>query len=414
MAPYPPARSSASPHPSDFVLPPTGTVPRWLWIVGLLVGVGLSGLGLTLVGLSFVSTASLQALAVVIAGYGLIAMTLGIGLCVAGLRGWRGRPSRQFPVKRAWLVFLLLSIVFGAIGALLPQNLQDRPLFAPFHYAMILLPGLFLFSLVALSAGPRGAISYRRLVMLLTGGASTVLLAVPVEIAGLVASGAIGALVTLLLPGGSAQIDRLTALAQQWSIHPPTDPAELVGIVTSPMVIITLVLSLSVIAPLIEEFGKTLVMGVIGIWVRPSVLTSFVWGVACGLGFAWLEGVSNGAIGIGGTAGWLGSVGVRFFATGMHCMASGLLGVGWGAFWRGRRWALPLAYVGAVAFHGFWNLNVILSLGGLAWSTTNATLGGLAMTLGVFFESTLILVSLSALIGIPLTLRRFAAPAGGA
>ncbi len=186
------------------------------------------------------------------------------------------------------------------------------------------------------------------------------------------------------------------------------------GVIASPMVIITLVLSLSVIAPLIEEFGKTLVMGVIGIWVRPSVIASFVWGVACGLGFAWLEGVSNGAIGIGGTTGWLGAAGVRFFATGMHCAASGLLGLGWGAFWRGRRWVLPLAYLGAVTFHGLWNLNVILSVGGLAWSTTNATAGGLAAGFGVLFESTLILVSLSSLIGIPLALRRFAAtPAGG-
>ena len=137
------------------------------------------------------------------------------------------------------------------------------------------------------------------------------------------------------------------------------------ALLASPMVIITLVFTLAVVTPLVEEFGKALIVGVMGIWVRPSALTTFVWGTACGLGFAWLEGISNGAIGLGGAAVWLGGVGLRFFSTAMHCMTSGLIGLGWGWSWGGRRWALPLAYGVAVFFHALWNLAVIVGLGGL-------------------------------------------------
>ena len=364
-----------------------------------------------LAAMPFVFPAALDGFGVIVAGYGLIAVTLGISLITAGRQGRFARPPRWFYPKWGGAPFLLAGIVVGAVGVLLPSGSHAHPLFAVFHFALILLPGLFLLSLVMVAAGKASAISLRRLVVMVAGGASSVFVAMPVELIGLVLSVGAGVVVTLLLPGGASQIESLTALLQRWSERPPDDPAEIVALLSSPLVLITLTLLLAVITPLIEELGKTLVMGLMGIWVKPSLLVAFIWGVACGLGFAWLEGVSNGAMGLGDVAGWLGSVGVRFLATAMHCATSGLVGLGWGAYWRGRRWALPLSYAGAVAVHGFWNFNVIMGVAGLSLAVSRPAAGALLVLAGVLFEGFLILLSFSFLIGLPRFLRKTHQPA---
>jgi hypothetical protein len=388
-------------------------LPRWLWIAAAFGGLALFGLGLVLAAMPFAFPGALEAIGVVVAGYGLIAVTLGIGLVVAGRRGWLGRPASWFYPRRGGSLFLLSALVVSVLGALLPAQMQAHPLFAPFHFALILLPGLFLLSVVISVAGKPSSISLRRLVILLAGGASTLFIAIPVEIIGLGLSAGFGVAAVLLLPGGPAQVEQLMAILQGWVDRPPTDPSEVVALLNSPVVLITLTLTLAVITPLIEEFGKTLVMGVLGIWVKPSLLTAFIWGVACGLGFAWLEGVSNGAIGLGGVAGWLGSAGVRFLATAMHCATSGLLGLGWGGYWRGRWWALPLAYVGAVVVHGFWNFNVIVSAASLGLAINRPAVGGLLLVSAILFQGFLILLSFSFLIGLPRFLRKASQPVQG-
>jgi hypothetical protein len=387
------------------------SLPRWLWIAAACVGLALFGLGLVLAAMPFVFPAALDVFGVIIAGYGLIAMTLGVGLVIAGRRGWLARPARRFYPKWGGAVFVLAGIAVGVIGVLLPPSTHAQPLFAPFHFALILLPGLFLFSLVIASAGKASAISLRRLVLMLAGGASTLFVALPVELIGLVLSAGAAVVVTLLLPGGAAHIDQLMALMQRWSERPPTDPAEAITLLSSPVVLITLTLLLAVVTPLIEELGKTLVMGIVGIWVKPALLTAFIWGVACGLGFAWLEGISNGAMGLGDIAGWLGSAGVRFLATAMHCATSGLVGLGWGGYWHGRRWALPVGYLAAVVVHGFWNFNVIMSAAGLGLMTSRPAAGSLLVLAGILFEGFLILLSFSSLIGLPRLLRKAHRPA---
>lgn len=381
-------------------------IPRWLWALAGFGGLGLLVLGLASVSVTFALPEAFGAAGVIVAGFGLIAATLGISLGVAGLRGWRNAPSMRFYSRWTWAVLLLGSIVTAISGSLMPVQLQGHALFAPFHFLMITLPGLLLLSVVTLLIGRESALSIRRTVLALASGASGVVLAIPVEVIGLMLSGMLSVAVAMVFPGGSAEVDRLLTLVQGWTVRPPTSEAEILGVVTSPVVLLALTLTLSVVTPLVEELSKTLLLGLFGMWVKPIAPVAFLWGAACGLGFAWLEGVSNGAVGLGGVGGWLGSVGVRLFATAMHVLTSGLLGLGWGWFWRGRRWALPITYGVAVIFHGLWNLNVIVSVGGLGLAASSPATGGMLVTLGVVVQLALVLLATTALIVIPLALRK--------
>jgi RsiW-degrading membrane proteinase PrsW (M82 family) len=155
-----------------------------------------------------------------------------------------------------------------------------------------------------------------------------------------------------LFPNGNNEVMRLTTMVDQWMVMPPTTMEEIVPLISSPVVIVIITITLGFITPLIEEFGKTLIMCAMRIWQRPGLTQSFVWGAACGLGFALVEGVGNGALGLGDVGGWLGGAGARSLATAMHMLASGLMGLGWGMLWQKRWWGLPLSYVAAVVFHG--------------------------------------------------------------
>jgi len=381
-------------------------MPQWVWALGGLAGLGLIALGGLLVFLPLIMPVALEGAVVAVAGYGLISLTVGLCLCGIGLRGWQNRSSRRFYSRWAWGVFLALSLIIGATGVSFPAEHQSGFLFAPFHFALITLPGLVLFSLVSLLAGSDAAISVRRMLLAVIGGASSVTLALPVESVGMMLSGLVGVVFTLLTPGGQAEIDRIVQLMMRWMETPPSDESEIMGLLASPLVLITLGLTLAVITPIAEEFGKTFVMGFLGIWSRPSLLPSFLMGAACGLGFAWFEGVGNGALGLGASSAWGISVSMRFLATAMHALTSGILGLGWGWFWQRRRWALPLCYAMSVLFHGLWNLNVVLSLAGAALSAESEVMGTVLITSGVLVQVALTGMVLVALVSIPLVLRR--------
>ena len=213
-------------------------VPAWLWMVGALLGLALAGLGLVLVVIPFVFPQQLAMVSVVVSGYGILAMVLGTGLCVSGLRGWRQRASRPAFSRRSWLIFLLSGLALGTLAVLLPGLMQTGFVFSLIHFALIGLPGLFLFSLVALASGSDAAISLRQWVVGLVAGVSTIVLAVPVELLGLIAGASLGVLVTLLLPGGAGEVERLSALLEPWAENPPTDQGDMLALLAWPMVLI--------------------------------------------------------------------------------------------------------------------------------------------------------------------------------
>jgi hypothetical protein len=394
---------------TEYPSPPTESsaqLPRWLWALTGCMGLGLVGLGGGLVALPFLFAALIEGASAIIAGYGLFAITLGVALVTAGVRGWRQEPSYRYYSRSAWLYFLVATVVIALLAVILPRELHATALFAPFHFALILLPGLLLLSLVAMLSGSDSAVAARHLSLAAGGGAASVMLAVPLELIGLLFSIIAGVAVAWLLPGGAEEVERLVILLEGWTVQPPTTETEILGLLASPLILFALALLLGVIAPLVEEFGKTLVLGLMGIWVKPSVRVSFILGVACGLGFAWLEGISNGGLGLGERAAWLGGVGARVFATAMHGLTSGVMGIGWAYFRRRKRWALLLSYVVAVVFHGLWNLNVVMSLGGMGVTASSPALGGLVVVLGTGFQIVLIAICLLALIAIPVQLRR--------
>ncbi len=391
---------------SELLAEHTADLPRWLWALAGFIAAGLVALGCVLLALPFFIPALFGSAGTISASYGLMAITLGSALLIGSVRGWRRAPARHFYSRWAWLYLILVSVAIAVLAVLLPSDVQNTPLFAPFHFALILLPGLLLLSLLALLSGRGSAVAGRRLSLAAAGGATSVTLAIPLELIGLAISGIVAVAVAMVIPGGVDEFERIIVLLEGWSLQPPTDELEILTLVASPIVLLGLAVLLGVIAPLVEEFGKTLVLGVMGIWVKPSVLVGFIWGVACGLGFAWLEGISNGALGLGDTTAWLGGVGVRVLATSMHALTGGILGVGWAYLWRGKRWALLLSYAVAVVFHGLWNLNVVMSLGGVGIAGLSPAVGGALAVLGVGFQLLLVAVCLSALVGIPLLLRR--------
>lgn len=384
------------------------TIPSSIWVLSVIAGGLILVSGAVCIVLAFILPDLQESgFAVILVGVGIIALTLGAGLTAASLSGRKRLPSLRLYFKWGWAVCLTLTVALILIAVFVPADWHNHPLFAALHLGLAALPAFFLLSLMTLTAGHRRTLTLRQLIAMAAGGTGAVAIALPVELVGLVLSGVTVGIVAYLLPGGAVEVERLIDLFERWSTMPPTQIEEVFGIIASPVVLAVLALTLAVIAPLIEEFGKTLVMGVMGIWRRPGLTRAFLWGAACGLGFAVVESVTNGANGLGEVLGWLGGMGSRALATSMHMLTSGVIGLGWGLFWRKRRWMLPLAYIGAVAFHGLWNLNVIAIIGGMGIGMQSSPAGFALSIAGAGLQVVLMLFTPLALIGIPMLLRRY-------
>jgi RsiW-degrading membrane proteinase PrsW (M82 family) len=130
-----------------------------------------------------------------------------------------------------------------------------------------------------------------------------------------------------------------------------------------------------VIAPLGEELFKPLGVAFMS-YRRPGADRAFLWGVAGGAGFAIAEGLFNTAIAL---ESWSVVVLLRVGSTLMHCLGSGLMGLGWYYLLRRRRlWYLLGTYAASVGLHVLWNMGAIgmaaLSLGAMASGTDQVSL----------------------------------------
>ncbi|MBN1876554.1 MAG: PrsW family intramembrane metalloprotease [Anaerolineae bacterium] len=392
---------------------------RVLWgIVAIIGGLAILGSLLALLLTFLVPALRADAFGVVIASSSIVGLLLSSGLVWAGVSGWSGVVSPRIYSHWAWLIFLLLAGVLIIVAVWIPAEHQLSPWFAPFHAGLIIFPALAILSLVVLMTGQPMILTWRQSFLAITGGISTVILALPVELIGFLISGVVVIVLAFFFPGGEAEVNRITAFVEPYLNMPmstmeispgtqiPLDMEEYMSILSSPVVLGILALTLGVVTPVIEELGKALVIGVMGYWSRPSPLQGFIWGVAAGIGFAIIEGVSNGAMGLGDTLGWLSGVGTRGMATAMHALTTGLVGLGWGLFYHRKRWALPLAYSAAVIFHGLWNFNIIATLGSTSLSIDAPSIGTFVtfMTIGV--QGVLVLLAPLSLLGIPLLLRK--------
>ena len=385
-------------------------LPQALWIVTAIAGAAIIVGGIVVAVLVIIlPQVADDTLALILMSLSFVGILLGLGLLWAGWSGWQRLPAPQIYTRWGWAVCLLLILILVGVAFLTPEDWQQRPIFAPFHLGLATLPAFLWLALITLTAGRYRALTFRELVAALSGGAASIMMALPVEIIGFGLSAIVVVLVILLLPGGTAEIDRMGALVEQWRLMPPTGTEQMMEAIASPVVLVVLFLVLAVIAPLVEEIGKTLVMGVMGFWRRPGLTQAFIWGAACGLGFAIVESITNGASSLGEVWGWLGGMGARAFATAMHMLTSGIIGLGWGFFWRKRRWVLPLAYGTAFLFHSLWNLNTIMSIAGTAIGTVTSPVGFIIAAIGMGLMIILALFAPVALIGIPILLRAYEA-----
>ncbi len=346
-----------------------------------------------------------DAMTMILTSLSIVGFLLGLGLLWAGWPARQRLPSPLAYARQGWAVCLILIIGFAGVALLTPEEWHQRPIFAPLHLGLAALPAFLWLNLITLAAGRYRALTFRELIAAIGSGATSIAMALPVEIIGFVISAIGVALVALLLPGGAAEINRMGALVEQWRLVPPTDMEQMLEAIASPLVLVMLFLVFVVIAPLVEEVGKTLVMGVMGFWHRPGLTQAFLWGAACGLGFAIVESITNGANGLGEVGGWLGGMSIRALASAMHMLTSGIIGLGWGFFWRKRRWMLPLAYGIAMLFHALWNLNAVMSIGGMVIGTASSSLGFIFAAIGMGLTIMLALFAPLALIGIPAVLR---------
>ncbi len=379
----------------------TSTMKHWgigIAIVGGLVA--LFGAGSILLSfLPFMSYAG--EVAVPLASSGLWLGFLGGAMMWAGITAAQGLPVARAYAPRGIAVAGGLTVLLWGLAWLLPERVQSAPLFAPLHLGMLLLPSLMLLLTITWIVGRGNAPSWRKVILALSNGLLALVIALPVEVIGLVLSSITVAVLTLLFPGGKAELARLWDMFQQWQTAPPSG-ADLYAVATSPIVWLTAGLTLAAITPLIEELSKTLLAGVM-IWKQPPGLAqAFVLGAACGLGFSLLEGVSNSAFGLGNTMEWSGGLLFRAMAMLMHTLTGGITGLGWVLARRGRRWSLPLLYLLAVGLHSLWNFSALLIVfGGLG---TNGQ--QVVALLGMMVLGSLVFIAGSGVLGLPWWLRR--------
>jgi RsiW-degrading membrane proteinase PrsW (M82 family) len=351
---------------------------RTLWLIAGILGVsaavslvclgGLLALLLVLSTLAFeepleVSTA-LQA-----AGLIAVGLALGVPLALEGWAEWREQPSHPFNPshsRRLWLAlapaFVILTLLGAAVGYLpqaidvqLPSDMISWAqiiLLPPVHVLAMGIPPLLILGMAGW--GLQGTGGTRRDVVagMAGGGCLGLGIAMLFEVVIIIAVIIAVTVGVILTPGG---VDQLYELAQD--MQDPSwlaDTSNLIDLLLSPIIVVSLFSLLCIVIPLIEETFKTLAGGIAGYWIRPHPGRAFLWGVAAGAGFALAENLLNGAA--GGAESWAAVAVARVGATAMHCLASGLLGWGWGQLWTARR---PLHLLGtfvfAVVIHALWN-----------------------------------------------------------
>jgi hypothetical protein len=330
---------------------------RPLWLIA-----GIAGASLVVLGVG----GGLLALALVLVGggnpaatdtlpvAGLLALGLGLGLplSVQGWAGWLARPSRPFRLSHGGWMWLALVFLIGLGTAVSVWSLAPGLLLPPVHAIVMVLLPLVVLGLVGKPLQGRGG-SWREVIAGMAGGGY-------LGVGGsLLAEGLVAftlaicvATVVGTTPGGPERIASLLANLQDpaWV----ADVDNVLRLLLSPAIAISVLGLFTIPVPLIEEALKTLAAGVAARWVRPHPARAFLWGVAGGAGFALAENLFNGAL--GGAESWgLGAI-ARFGATVMHCCTGALVGWGWGQCWTARR---PLRLLGsyllAVIVHGLWN-----------------------------------------------------------
>jgi hypothetical protein len=251
-------------------------------------------------------------------------------------------------------------------------DFAPRLLFPPFHVLAGALPATIVFVFVGRRLGR--ATGQRQIVGqvasgVVIGGPAAIVL---VGLAALALAVALS-LVVAMTPGGADTLQSLLSNLQDpaWL----QDPDNLFSLIFTPAGLAGAFLLLVVVSPLVEELLKPI--GVLLISRRPGQAEAFLWGLAGASGFAMTEGLLNSAVDLDA---WLPVVLMRVGTSLMHCLAGGLVGLGWYFLRTARRpwWAVG-SYLAAVTLHGAWNA---LTLGIAGLSLASPTIGEVFAGLG--------------------------------
>ena len=319
-----------------------------------------------------------------IVGTVFLVLGLGLGLPLGwqGLSSLLGYPSRPFRPRLMGLLLALfvLALVVGQI--ILATDFFAPLVFPPFYVLGAALPPLIVMAFVGRRLSAAAVPVRWREVVLQTGSGAflATFLALGLEATfGLFSLFAV-LLAVALMPNGMAWLQELTANLQDPSWI--ADPVNLYQMLLSPPIAITLVLILVVIAPLGEELFKSLGVALMS-YRQPGAARAFLWGVAGGAGFAIVEGLFSAAVAL---ESWSAVVLLRVGTTLMHCLGSGLMGLGWYYLLRTRRpWHILATYAASVGLHVLWNMGAIgmvaISLGAMAAGAdeVSLTLSGLGV-----------------------------------
>ena len=365
--------------------------------------VGVAGLSIAFLGLlagvlylfpPFITGGEIDLLGAT-AGASFIALGVGLGLPLAwqGVSSLRGRPSRLFRPRPVWVLVgvFIIALILGQ--AILAFDLLPVLTFPPFYILTAVLPPLFLLAFVGRSLAGSN-VRWREVVLQLASGAFLATFAAfgAEAVLGLLSAVVVFTLAALM-PGGGAWFQELSAYLQDPRWFQNLENAY--GLLTSPPVLITLGLTVLVIAPLTEEMFKSL--GVLFMsYRRPSKSRAFLWGLAGGAGFALAEGLFNGTLSL---ENWGGTALLRVGAAAMHCLGGGLMGLGWHSLFATRRpWHLLGAYAVSAGLHSIWNAAalgmIVVSFSIVASATDEVRLafGGL-VTLGLIAFLSLLALS---------------------
>jgi RsiW-degrading membrane proteinase PrsW (M82 family) len=284
-----------------------------------------------------------------------LSLGLGFALTYQALNSLKGRPSAVFSPRSPWSLVLLVApcLILGqAMISFLDLPVFTSLAFPPFHILVAIAPALAI--LVIVGRRTRAS-SWRMVTLELSHGAVLAPLgALATELFVLFILTLGISFVIALTPGG---IDRLMELSL--NLQDPTwleDPTNLARLVLSPAVLTVVVVIFVIIAPLAEEFLKGLGVLFLGYRLRGKA-EALLWGVACGAGFALAESLFNGSIAL---EVWGAVMVMRWGATLMHCVASGIMALGWHAAIASKRpWRFLGAYGASAGIHALWNAAAI-------------------------------------------------------
>jgi RsiW-degrading membrane proteinase PrsW (M82 family) len=296
------------------------------------------------------------------------------------LRGWDFdsfilpplRPWAWVLIPSVWLLVLVLATLF--------YNAPGASWYVPFlHFFSIALPVYFVIR-IAVNRISLGS-SQRAWGVFSVGLTLSPFLAIIGEVTMFALGIIVAAIYLSFNPNQALEVERLV---QQINQAPNLDSlVYLLGpYLKNPLTLITALSFLSFLVPIIEESAKSL-----GVWLVSDRIKSpaqgFALGVLSGAGFALAESLSAS---LTADSSWGITLSVRAITSGMHMLATGL--VGWGiAYARLEKRYLRLVGMALLAMflHSVWNAGVVFTiLGGVRTmlAMPNIDFLGASMTIG--------------------------------